>query len=171
MGTPLEEKQFTYLLEAYKAAVAYFDGYSGRVTTRFNILFAVDVALAGALGATLSSDSERAASLDWIICILGLALSTLLYIQSAQDKYLIRRHLHRINVIRKQIEEAIHLESDKIPALFSPMDATDSQQKHIIYENFTSWRSNSISLTRVPVYTAILLIIVWLAALFMVLFL
>jgi hypothetical protein len=167
MGTPLEEKQFTYLLEAYKASVAYFDGYSGRVTARFNILFAVDVALAGALGAVLSGIVDQTTNFDWIIAVLGLVTSILLYIQSAQDKYLIRAHRNKINEIRRLIEEAIGVEKDKIPALFSPIDVTDTTRRNFIFRSPVSWRSNSISLTGVPVYTAILLIVLWVIGLFM----
>ncbi len=167
MGTTLEEKQFTYLLEAYKASLAYYNGYSGRVTTRFNILFAVDVALAGALGAALSGVVHQATSFDWIISILGLTTSILLYIQSAQDKYLTRAHRNKINELRHQIEEAIDIKKDKIPALFSPIDLTDTNQKQFVFRSPISWRSNSIGLTGVPVYTAMLLIVLWIVGLLM----
>ncbi len=43
----MDDKQFTYLLEAYKIAVDYLSGYVDRIYTRFNIFLGIDIALAG----------------------------------------------------------------------------------------------------------------------------
>lgn len=155
----MEDKEFTFLIEAYKTAIDYFDGYATRVYNRFNILLTVDVALAGLFGTAWMQSQAISSAGALYIPLIGLVLSILLYIQSAQDKFVLKRHLKRINDIRKKIEEKIG-RSD-IPALFSPLDETDTGTRQFVYEGITSWRSNRISLTRVPPITAVAFIIFW----------
>ncbi len=155
----MEDKEFTFLLEAYKTAVDYFDGYATRVYNRFNILLAIDVALAGVYGSALVESKIISSKGALLIPLIGLIVSLLLYIQSAQDKYVVKRHIKRINDIRKMIESKVGRED--IPALFSPLDETDTGKRNFIFEGITSWRSNRISLTRVPPVTAIVFIVFW----------
>jgi len=152
----MEDKRFTFLLEAYKSYVEYFSGYADRVSTRFNILLTIDVALAGVYGGTQLNSATADTTL---FSALGLIVSVLLYIQSAQDKYVLKRHLARINDIKRQIEAAVG--SQDTSALFSPLDDTDLGSRNFVFENLTSWRSNLISLTRVPPITSLVFVIFW----------
>lgn len=161
----MEDKEFSYLLEAYKAAVSYFSDYSTRVSNRFNVLIAIDIALAGVYGAALLNRATViSGSSVWLISTMGLIISILLYIQSAQDKFIVKRHIKRINTIRGQIEAYIH--RDDIPALFSPLDETDTGERNFIFEGITSWRSNLLSLTRVPPVTSLVFVLFWLVTFF-----
>ena len=70
----MEEKQFTYLIEAYKIAISYTDSFSNCMYSRFNILLTLDVALGGVITGLLGKSS----STMYIICALGLILSVIL---------------------------------------------------------------------------------------------
>lgn len=161
----MEDKEFTYLLEAYKVAVSYFSDYSTRVSNRFNVLLAIDIALAGVYGAALfNSNNAVSGNGAWLISTMGLIISILLYVQSAQDKFIVKRHLKRINTIRQHLENYIH--RNDIPALFSPLDETDTGERRFIFEGITSWRSNFISLTRVPPVTSLVFVAFWIVTIF-----
>ena len=164
MDMNAQDKEFTFLLEAYKAAIDYFNGYATRVSTRFNILLGADIAFAGLLGNSWLSGAVLSSRGVFIISMLGLLISLLLYVQSAQDKFVLKRHIRRINDLRKEIEKKI--DRDGLPALFSPLDETDLGTRDFVFESITSWRSNHLSLTRIPAITSILLVIFWIAILF-----
>ncbi|MEM4204614.1 MAG: hypothetical protein QXS54_11145 [Candidatus Methanomethylicaceae archaeon] len=166
MSTNMQDNEFVFLLEAYKTAIDYFDGYANRVSTRFNILLGVDIALAGLLGNALLSGMNLPSQGAVIISALGLFLSVLLYVQSAQDKYILKQQIRRINRIKSGIEKKIG--KTDLPALFSPLDETDLGTRNVIFESITSWRSNWLSLTRVPVVTSMLFIVFWVIMMFVV---
>jgi len=153
----MEDKTFTYLLEAYKIAISYFSDYANRVWTRFNILLAIDVGLATLLWNTWQGNQQQNMSI--LLPFLGLVVSLLLYVQSAQDKYAIRHQMRRINQIRVILEEKTGQKD--IPALFTPLDDTDLQKREFLFEGITSWRSNFISVTRIPAITSLLFMLFW----------
>jgi len=164
MKTPNEDKEFMFLLEAYKVAIDYFNGYAERVFVRFNILLGVNILLGGVLGNAWLSGAELSSKGVIVISLFGLLVSVLLYIQSAQDKFVLKRQIKRINDLRKEIEAKIG--RNDIPALFSPLDETDLGTRNFVFEGITSWRSNRLSLTRVPAITSILLVVFWVIVVF-----
>ncbi len=160
----MEDKQFTYLLEAYKTAVDFFNNYADRVYNRFNILLGIDVLLAGFFSGGLIDAKTNSTVGNFLIVSLGLIISLLLYVQSAQDKFVTKKLRERVNGIRVLIEENIG--RDDIPALFVPLDDTDLGKRTFIGENVTSWRSNFISLSKVPVITSVVFVVFWIIAFF-----
>ncbi len=160
----MEDKQYAFVLEAYRTSLDYFSDYSNRVSTRFNILLGVNVGLAGIFGSAWLNDQLTSANGAVIISISGLIISILLYIKSAQDKYVLKHQTKRINEIRKKIEE--HIRRDDIPALFSPLDDTDLGKSNFIFEGITSWRSNFISLTRILPVTSLVFMVFWVLTFF-----
>jgi hypothetical protein len=155
----MDDKQYAFLIDAYKTSLTYFSDYSNRVSTRFNILLGINSALAAFYGnAWLNAQSSPNNGL-LPISIFGLIISFLLYIQSAQDKYVLKHQIMRINEIRKKIEE--NIKRHDIPALFSPLDDTDIGKKGFVFESITSWRSNAISLTRIHPMTSLVFIVFW----------
>ncbi len=165
MSSP-QDNEFTFLLEAYKLSIEYFDGYASRVSTRFDILLGVDIALAGLLGNAWLSGATLSPKGMSIISLLGLLISILLYVQSAQDRFVLKRQIRRINELRNEIE--IKIGRKNLPALFSPLDETDLGRRNFVFEGVTSWRSNHLSLTRIPVVVSILLIVFWVVTFFMI---
>lgn len=75
--------------------------------------------------------------------------------------------MKRINQLRAIIEEEIGQKD--IPALFTPLDDTDLQKREFIFEGITSWRSNFLSVTRIPAITSLLFILLWIVVIVMAL--
>jgi hypothetical protein len=77
------DKEFTYLLETYRAAVDYFNGYSERYSNRFNIFLTIDVALAGLFANLwISSASEQSPNRGAYILIAFLGWQCHFYFTS-----------------------------------------------------------------------------------------
>lgn len=160
------DKQFSMLLEVYTSYLDYYDGYSERMSTRFNILLAVNLAIAGALGAiwlSVGGSSTQRTGASILISSMGFVVSALQYAQSAQDKYISKRHRTRITRLRTMAEELAGFQ--ELPALFGHLDETDSGQKGMIWKSPTEWRSNAISLTDVPTIISLFCIAFWLIVL------
>jgi hypothetical protein len=159
----MDDKHFTFLLESYKTAMDYFSSYADRVSSRFNILLTLDVAIAGVFVSAWLSSQPVTGSRAVVISLLGLMISVLSYTQTAQDRYLIKNNIRMINDIRKQIEKSIG--QNNIPAFFSPLDNIDKGKRHFIFEGITCWRSSFISVTRVPIIISIAFIVFWIITL------
>jgi hypothetical protein len=160
----MDDKEFTYLLEAYKAAIDYLNGYADRVSNRFNILLTLNIAAVALFGNIWLNPQTTPSKNGLFVSALGLAVSVLLYIQSAQDRYMFRQQRKRINAIRQNIEKNIG--RNDIPALFAPLDEADTGKRKFIFESLTSWNSSVISLTSIPVIASILLTVFWIITLF-----
>lgn len=159
-----KEKEFDYLIESYKTAIGFFGGYFDRVYNRFNILIGIDVALAGVYAGVLFDIQSPTDNRKILILSLGLIVSLLLYVQSAQDRFVVKRLRESVNKIRGLIEEQIG--RNDIPALFSPLDGIESRKRKFMFEDLTSWRSNFISLSRIPPITSLVFVIFWIVAFF-----
>lgn len=160
----MNDKEFTYLMESYKTAIDFLDGYFDRVYNRFNILIGIDVALAGVYAGVLFDTPSPVGKGKILVLSLGLIISLLLYVQSAQDRFVVKRLRESVNKIRGMIEKQIG--RNDIPALFSPLDDTELGKRKIIVEGLTSWRSNFISLSRIPSITSLVFVIFWIVAFF-----
>jgi hypothetical protein len=104
---------------------------------------------------------KECSSYPYLVCLSLFFL----YVQSAQDKFVLKRQIKRINDLRKEIETKIGRQD--LPALFSPLDETDLGTRSFVFEGITSWRSNYLSLTRIPAVVSILLIVFWLVTFFL----
>jgi hypothetical protein len=160
----MDDKEFTYVLEAYKTCVTYFNSFINRVSTRFNILISIDIALAGIYSGLWLNPTKTNEMGTYLIASLGIIISIMLYFQSAQDRFLIKRQQDRINKIREKLEEAVNRKD--IPALFSGLDDTDSGKKMMVFEGITSWRSNFISVSQIPSVTSLIFVAFWTISLF-----
>lgn len=156
----MNDKQLIFLIEAYKLAVNYFSGYADRIYNRFNIFLGIEIALS-AIYASAWFQTKGTSIGEQLILMLGIIISLLLYIQSAQDNFVTKRHRERINNIRELIEKKVKLKNT--PALFSPLDETDIY-KRLIFEDVTSWRAQFISVSRVRVITSLVFVFFWVTA-------
>jgi hypothetical protein len=158
-----EEREFTYLVEAYTAALAYFDGISGRVNNRFNILLTANLLLAVVLGNAFLAPQPRSACALMLIWAFGTLIAVFLYLQSVRDKYLISMQIDRINIIRTRIEE--YTPHKNLPTLFLEYKYVDtSEHRNKWWYKITMWDSKVFSLTRLPAWLSLCLILFWLLA-------
>ncbi len=155
----IDDRQFQYLIESYKLAIAWTDSYANRIYNRFNIFLGINVAIASLSASTWFNVQLSSPALKIFMPSLGLIVALLMYIQSAQDNYILRKSRDRVNKIRKKIE--ITIGRNDIPSLFSPLDETDTKERNFIFESTTSWRSNFISVTRIPSITSLIFVGLW----------
>jgi hypothetical protein len=154
----MNNQKFEFLLESYKSSIEYYNNYTNGVWTRFSIFFTVDVAIFGILFGFFGNTSMQREKIFPLI-FLGILVSFILYIQSAQERYILSQQRNRINELKKMLEKITDL--DHVPTLFSPLDAIDMGKKKFIFNSLVSWRSTHFSITRIPAVTSLLLLIVW----------
>jgi len=150
-----------FMIDAYKSAIKYYSDYMNRIWNRFNIMLSLDTALVG-LWLTFWINNQSILSKNLVVLpILGFIVSTLMYFQSAQDRYVVGRLQHQINKLKDKILE--DLDADKeMPVLFYPFDEMALRKKSFVFEGITSWRSRAVSLTRLPVLSSLIFIFLWL---------
>lgn len=161
----MEDNKFTFLVEAYNTYVEYYSQYVDGMWGRFNTLLTLNLALAGLFGSTWLRTPLISSKGVVLIPFLGLTVSILLYIQSAQERFIVSHHREQINKIRTMIEK--HIGIDDVPALFYPLDDIDAGKRRLIFESVVSWRSRPLSITRIPAITSIIFVAIWIAAICM----
>jgi hypothetical protein len=162
----MSSNRFDFQLKAYETAILTYNSISDRVSLRFNILLTGDIALAGFFIDVWVKDKFQKGNGSVLFIIIGIVLSIFLYFQSAQDKYILKHQIMRIN----QIKEIIKAEQNLLnfPCLFDPLDKTDTDNSGIepkegfIFESFICWRSNILSITKIPAILSILFFFFWL---------
>ena len=159
----IEDRRLTFLLESYKAYVDYYRAYIDGMWVRFNTLLTVNVALAGFYGTTLAAASLTNTG-SWLIRVIGLLLSLLLYAQSAQERYIVKRLREIIYELRKTFPESIG--APQTPTLFAPLDEIDKDEKKFIKVSLVSWRSAHFSITRLPAIISLVFVGIWAALMF-----
>jgi len=155
----MRDQRDAILLESYRIAVEYLENYINGTWTRFSILLTVDLAIGGGLVSVTSSGPPGSKSVQCFVAGVGLAISVLLYLQSAQERYIIGHHRERIENLRKKIEQIVNEEG--VPLLFVPLDEIDRGQRSFIFESVVSWRSKALSITRLPAIISLTLIGIW----------
>ena len=155
---PLEVKM-NFLVEAYTSAISYFDGFAGRIWTRFSILISIDSALAG-LFVTLWL-GEKAAEFEKlsVLVAFGILISLLMYVQSAQDKFVLEQLRSQLNRLKARIADELGLEQD-LPVLFTPTELDIDVSPR--FESIDSWRISAISTTRLPALISLVFLVAWL---------
>lgn len=164
----MDKKQLDFAFLAYQTSIKTYNEISNRVSTRFNIILTIDIALAGFFADTWFKNEIRSDNGSFILPIMGLLISTILYFQSAQDKYILKKQIERVNKIRDQILLSVNLPD--FPSLFSPLDLTDSiddvkPQRDFEFVNLFCWRSNLFSITKIPGWISGILLVFWIVIL------
>ena len=155
---PPEEK-IHFLVEAYTVAVSYFDGFAGRIWTRFSILISIDSALAGLFVALWMGEKAAEGTKLAVLATFGLLISLLMYIQSAQDRFVFGQLRSQINRLKTRITNELGLEPDT-PILFTPTEPDIDELPR--FEGVSSWRIRQVSTTRLPALIFLVFLAAWL---------
>ena len=164
-----EKKTIDFLIEAYKSAISLYNGYMNRIWNRFSIIITIDAALAGIFLTTWFKQESNSSKILIFIPILGLIISFILYIQSVQDRFIIRRFRIQIDKLKNTI--LIFLEGDKdLANIIYPFFDEEIEKKSFVFEDITSWRHQAITLTRIPGISSIIIILFWIILIIVLLF-
>jgi hypothetical protein len=161
-GERMEDRRIEFLIEGYKVATSYYDGFMNRIWNRFNIMVTLDSALL-ALFLTLWFGS--ASSKDEFLIVfpfVGFVFSMLMYAQSAQDRFVSHEYFLQINDLKEMIASQLDLGSGAdLPMLFSRTPTLQGERKSYYYREIVSWRIRRFSLTRIPAWASLLFVMVW----------
>ena len=147
-----------FAVEDFKLALSYLQGQFVRLWQRFNFFLTVQTALFGFLG-WLAFDKGNLPATRFA-CFLGASVAALWYVVSAQDRAL-------VEIYRGRAKQA----ATKITTLDS-LGAKDYDKNYVGAEATSQWLSidswywSPLSITRLPVWLSLLLVLVWLVLLF-----
>lgn len=144
-----------FLFEDYKTKLEYLRHQYDRLWGRFHFFLTVELAIFGFLG-YLTFDKQYPDATPYPIA-LGIFVSVLWYIVGAEDRALVEVYGERARAAAKRIAKA-------------PDGPADYELDHAAAEigarrGFRSWYWPWLSITKIPVTLAILLIVIWLGLL------
>src|SRR5215211_5977526 len=147
-----------FAVEDFKLALSYLQEQFGRLWQRFNFFLSVQTALFGFFG-WLAFDQGNFPATRFA-CYVGIFVAALWYVVSAQDRALVEIYRERAKQAAKNI------------ATFDSLGARD-YDKHFVgagapsqWRSLDSWYWGPLSITRLPVWLSLLLVLVWLILLF-----
>lgn len=149
-----------FAVENFKLALSYLQGHSVQLWQRFNFFLAVQAALF--VSFAWFAFYKRSLLATQLVCFLGAFVAVLWYIVSAQDRALMR-------IYRGRVEQAAR----KIATL-DLLGAGDYNQNYVGAEvksqwySIDSWYWDLLSITKLPVWLSLFLILIWLVLLFKV---
>jgi hypothetical protein len=143
-----------FIVEHYKLALDYLQRQFDRLWLRFNFFLTVQMALFGFLG-WLAYDKGELTGVRFVAG-LGLFVSALWYVVAAQDRYLVDVYRGRTRAAAERIAGIDEIAMKDYGATYVGAAAPSDRA------SLVSWYWQEISITRLPVYVAMTLGIVWL---------
>ena len=154
-----ENGQGQFLLQDYQLKVRYVSDHFQRMWTRFNFFLTLEGA---ALGALVFSSEER----DWWLGLYGMLVSAVWYLFGAQDRFLVRLYRTQVREMADQIAERLNLadytyvgRTEEADIYLRQHDPT--YQKRSWFETVTEFRSEELSITRLPAVVPLMLLLFW----------
>jgi hypothetical protein len=144
-----------FLFEDYKLKLDYLRYQYDRMWGRFNFFLTVELAIFGLLG-YLTFDKQYPDATRFPIA-LGILVSVLWYIVGAEDRALVEVYGERARTAASRIAKA--------PEGLANYDLDHAAAEIGVRKGFRSWYWPWLSITRIPVTLALLLIAIWLGLL------
>ncbi len=138
-------------LEDFKLKLDYLKAQYDRLLTRFHYFLTIEVALFGSV-AWLAFDKSNLLATR-LPALLGVFVSLLWYIVAAEDRALVDEY-------RKRAEQS----AEKCGKEFAADHPAKRLQSH--WNSPLSWYWETLSVTRIPVHAALLVLVIWLFLLY-----
>ncbi len=136
--------------EDFKLKLEYLKDQYQRLLTRFNYFLTVEVALFGFFGWLIFDKNNIIATR--LPALIGVLVSFLWYIVAAEDRELAKQYRERADRSAKRV-------GDKFA---SDHPAKGARQ---CWTSILSWYCRPLSVTRIPVYCALISLVIWLGVL------
>jgi len=146
-----------FVVEDYKLALSYLQGQFQRLWQRFNFFLTVQLALFGLIG-VLSFQRGTLKPVP-LVCIVGVAVSVIWYLVAAEDRFLVTFYRARVKSAAERIGRIEALNFTGFEQVFVGIEAESGVDSPL------EWYWRPLSITRLPVWLALLLGAVWLALL------
>jgi hypothetical protein len=144
-----------FAIDDFKLALDYLRAQFDRLWQRFSFFLTVQMALFGFLG-WLVFDRAKMSALP-VGCMLGLFISVLWYVVSAEDRALVDAYRNRAKWAAERIAAIDSLRVGDYGANFIGY-ATESR-----FDSPLGWYWQPISITRLPAWISLVLSAAWLA--------
>jgi hypothetical protein len=151
--------QGPFLLQDYQLKVRYVSDHFQRMWTRFNFFLTIEGAV---LGALVFSSEKR----DWWLGLYGMLVSAVWYLFGAQDRFLVRLYRTQVRETAGQIAGRAGLtdyvyvgRTEEADRYLRQQDPTYEQRSW--FETFTEFRSEELSITRLPAAVPLALLLFW----------
>ncbi len=136
--------------EDFKLKLDYLKDQYQRLLVRFNYFLTVEVALFGFLGWLIFEKNNVAATR--LPALIGVLVSFLWYIVAAVDRELAKQYRERADRSAQRLGEEF--------AADHPAKGAKS-----CWTSISSWYCRPLSVTRIPVYSALISLVIWLGVL------
>jgi hypothetical protein len=143
-----------FAVDDFKLALSYLEEQFSRLWQRFNFFLSVQTALFGFLG-WLAFDKGNLPATRFA-CFLGIAVAALWYVVSAQDRALVEVYRGRAKQAAERIAKLHSLGAKDYDKTFVGAEATSR------WRSIDSWYWSPLSITRLPVWLSLFLVVVWL---------
>ena len=162
MTTPLTKTAETlppkdFLIKDYELKIKYLTDHFSRMWTRFNYFVGIESALAGGKlifgGGKLSPE----------VAAVGLAVSLIWYVMGAEDRFLVRVYREHVKDAGDLVAKSQWNNSQMQP--YRHAGEVGESSKAMRWE-FSGWRSERISTTRLAALIPLLVMLAWLGVLF-----
>ncbi len=136
-----------HAFEDFKLKLDYLQAQYQRLLGRFNFFLTVEMALFGVVGWLLFEKLNVSGAR--LAALLGLPVSILWYVVAAEDRELVRQYRGRVERSAERVGQGFAVDHA----------AREPQSR---WTSIVSWYSGRLSVTRIPVYAAILALVAWL---------
>ncbi|MBX7165128.1 MAG: hypothetical protein K1X74_02145 [Pirellulales bacterium] len=166
-------KAHEFLVEHYKLSLGYLEGQFNRLWQRFQFFLTVQLALFAGFGWCLLEQHNVSCAVA--VCGLGVLVSLVWYLFAAQDRYLAESYRARVKAAARRIATRgtrkfafmkTAYVGKKVVSCVRPLQLTQNSQPAIDSPAkwITSWYCDCISITRLPVWIALVMFVVWIVA-------
>ncbi len=146
-----------FVVEDYKLALQYLQAQFERLWQRFGLFLTVQMALFGFVG-WLAYEKGKVLAVP-LVAILGTVIALLWYVVAAQDRYLVDAYRDRTKFAARRVASISEFQANDYESTYVGSPAPSH------FCSPLSWYWEHTSITRLPVWIAGGLIIVWLALL------
>ena len=146
-----------FIVEDYKLALSYLQGQFERLWQRFNFFLTVQLALFGLVGVLFLQRGTLKPLPP--VCVLGVAVSVIWYLVAAEDRFLVTFYRARVKSAAERIGRLDALKFKGFEQAFIGIEADSGVRSPL------EWYWRPLSITRLPVWLALVLGVVWLALL------
>lgn len=140
-----------FLVDDMKLKLAYLEGQYSRLWQRLSYFLTIEAALFGAYG-WLAFDKSLTGTI-WLLGLAGVVISVLWYLVSSQDSWLVNKYRCRVYDAAKLVGEA--------KGLINYEERHPGASVESGFNSFISWYLKPLSITKLPAWISLLLILLW----------
>ena len=145
-----------FLVKDYDLKIGYLTQHFGRMWTRFNYFVGIESALVG--GKLIFGNGK----LSTEVAVVGAIVSLVWYVMGAEDRFLVRVYRGHVKDAADRLAKVVWNPADLAP--YRHVGEVDESSKALDWE-YSGWRLDLISATRLAAWIPLLVLLTWLAVL------